>query len=835
MSRTESEMFILTAEAEDSGGSCRLLFWCIGLEGPALIRIHDHRPIFFIEGSRSAGKAAGHARGRPDGDAGGDGEAGAGELPAGIRCERRHLALAGLEGVPVDGLYFRTLKDYREARLRLSEMGIRMWESDVRPEDRYLMERFIAGSVRVRGAMHRERGLRVFDNPGLSPSDWRPELSTLSLDIETGRDGTLYGIALDYADGTNRFRRAAVLDSAAAGAPGETSSLSSGAARGAGGAVRGQLIQEQASEENPPPLYLPSEAGLIHFLIEGIRELDPDVIIGWHVVGFDLVFLRDRGRRLGIPLTIGRGSAPLRIAERRGALPIADLQGRLVIDGPPVLRGGHFKFSDWRLDTVGHELMGRRKEISARGTEKVEEIERRYREDKAAPARCNLDDAVLVTEIFRRTGVLEQLVTRSLITGLPVDQVHRSVAAFDRFFLPRLHRKGYAAPDRADVVAGEAAPGALVFTGGAGLFEDVAVLDFKSLYPTLMRTFHIDPYSLVQGENDPLSTPVDVSFSLSEHILPGYIAELLKRRAEAKGRGDAPLAQAIKILMNAMYGVMGSPGCRFYRPELPSAVTGIGRWVLESTSARLKAWGYQVLYGDTDSVFVKLKPEERQDADAAGRRLAHRVDEWFREIIRERYGVPSYLELEFEKRYVRLFLPEMRGTGKAAGRGTAEGAVKRYAGMLPGGEVEIKGMEFVRSDSTPMAREFQYELFRRCFTGEALAPWIRETVRRLRAGEFDDKLIYRRRLSRRASEYKSPPPHVKAVKLLDPEGKKDLREVTYVITPGGPVPMQLDPREIDYNHYIEKQLRPLADDILSLRNESFDGIIGGRQLELFAF
>lgn len=825
MSRTESEMFILTAEAEDSNGGCRLLFWCIGLEGPALIRIHDHRPIFFIEGSRSAGKDAGYARGRPD--SGGAGEAGDEELPAGIRCERRSLALAGLEGIPVDGLYFRTLEDYREARLRLSEMGIRMWESDVRPEDRYLMERFIAGSVRVRGAMHREGGLRIFDNPGLSPSDWRPGLSTLSLNIETGRDGTLYGIALDYADGTNRFRRAAVLDPAAARAPGGTFNLSSGAARGAGGAVRGQLIQEQASEENPPPLYLPSEAGLIHFLIEGIRELDPDVIIGWHVVGFDLVFLRNRSRRLGIPLAIGRGSAPLRIAERRGSLPIADLQGRLVIDGPPALRGAHFKFSDWRLDTVGHELMGRRKEISARGTEKVEEIERRYREDKAAPARCNLDDAVLVTEIFRRTGVLEQLVTRSLITGLPVDQVHRSVAAFDRFFLPRLHRKGYAAPDRADVVAGEAAPGALVFTGGAGLFEDVAVLDFKSLYPTLMRTFHIDPYSLVQGENDPLSTPVDVSFSLSEHILPGYIAELLERRAEAKRRGDAPLAQAIKILMNAMYGVMGSPGCRFYRPELPSAVTGIGRWVLESTSARLKAWGYQVLYGDTDSVFVKLKTEERQDADAAGRRLAHRVDEWFREIIRERYGVPSYLELEFEKRYVRLFLPEMRGAGK--------GAVKRYAGMLPGGEVEIKGMEFVRSDSTPMAREFQYELFRRCFTGEVLAPWIRETVRRLRAGEFDDKLIYRRRLSRRASEYKSPPPHVKAVKLLDPDGKKDLREVNYVITPGGPVPMQLNPRDIDYNHYIEKQLRPLADDILSLRNESFDGIIGGRQLELFAF
>ena len=797
-------MFILTAEAGDSGGCCRLMFWCVGAEGPALIRVHDHRPLFFIEAGQGV------------------------RLPGGMRCERRPLSLAALGGGAVDGVYFESLADYREGRLQLSGSGIRTWESDVRPEDRYLMERFITGSVRVCGPMHREGALRVFDNPRLSPSEGRPELSTVSLDIETGRDGTLYGIALDFLGGVRGFRRAAVLDAAAprgAQTPMVTPAANPGDARAEGACVRNHPKNEQA------PLHLRTEAELIHFLMEGIREGDPDVIIGWNVIGFDLAFLSAKSRRLGIPLRMGRGAAPLRIAERRGALPIADLQGRLIIDGPPALRGAHFKFSDWRLDTVGRELLGRGKDISGHGSEKVEEIERRFREDKDALGRYNLEDAVLVSEIFQRTKVLEQMVTRSLITGLPVDQVHRSVAAFDRFFLPRLHRKGHVAPNQADVSAGGAAPGALVFTAGAGIFEDVAVLDFKSLYPTLMRTFHIDPYSLVQGEDDPLRTPVDAVFSRSRHILPEYIAELLERRAEARRRGDAHLAQAIKILMNAMYGVMGSAGCRFYRPELPAAVTGIGRWVLESTSARLKGWGYQVLYGDTDSVFVKLKSEERGEADAAGGRLAQRVDEWFGEMIRKTYGVPSYLELEFEKRYVRLFLPEMR----SAGRGTGEGAVKRYAGMLPDGKVEIKGMEFVRSDSTPMAREFQYELFRRCFTGEALAPWIRETVRRLRAGEFDDKLIYRRRLSRPASRYKSPPPHVKAVKMLDPDGGKDLREVTYVITPAGPMPVELNPAEIDYNHYIEKQLRPLADDILPLQNESFDAVIGGRQLELFTF
>ena len=90
--------------------------------------------------------------------------------------------------------------------------------------------------------------------------------------------------------------------------------------------------------------------------------------------------------------------------------------------------------------------------------------------------------------------------------------------------------------------------------------------------------------------------------------------------------------------------------------------------------------------------------------------------------------------MEYEKRYVRLFLPEMRSGGEAA--------VKRYAGLLPGGEVEIKGMEFVRSDSTLLARDFQHELFRRYFAGEDLKPWIRDVVTRLKEGEFDDKLVY---------------------------------------------------------------------------------------------
>jgi len=790
---TSSNFFLLTSGCIDVRGFCELFFWGCDSEGAILVRIPRHRPVFFIYADV--------------------------HLPADFEVERRRLEMRSFDGKAVDGLYFPSLAAYHEGRRKLAEAGIRTWESDVRPEERFLMERLIHGSARLRGkALIRDR-YREFVNPRFEPSEWCPQLSTVSLDIETGTNGTLYSVAMDRSaegidtgsssKGGKRIRIVGLLDERLSG-PG----------------YRSEELQLNEEEAPAQLCYLPTEISLLEFFVEKITELDPDLIIGWHVIGFDLTFLLERSRRLNFPLRIGRSKSVLRLVKQQGSLPIVNLEGRLVIDGPPLLRGASIRFSEWRLNTVANDVLGRGKSIPDEGRDKVAEIERRFREDKEALARYNLEDAILVTEIFEKTGVLRLMTTRSLITGLPPDQIHRSVAAFEHFFLPRLHRKGYVAPNRSDVHAGATTPGAMVFAGGFGLFEEVTVLDFKSLYPSLIQTFHIDPYSLLKAAEDPLVTPVNIDFSVSEHILPDYICKLMQRRTEAHDAKNDALAYAIKILMNSMYGVMGAANCRFYNTKLPTAITAIGRWVLESTAKQLRDWGYKVLYGDTDSVFVQLKDDERLDANAAGRDLAQRVDGYFREVIQSNFGVPSFLELEFEKHYVKLFLPRMRTNDE-------ETAVKRYVGLLSDGSLDIKGMEFVRSDSTPLARDFQYELFRRYFNGEALAPWIRGVVGRLRNGEFDDKLVYKRRLSRRAADYKSPPPHVRAAKLLDPDGSRNIRRVEYLMTPTGPVPLELKPDEIDYNHYIEKQLRSLADDVLIHSGESFDAILGGKQLELF--
>ncbi|TNF05581.1 MAG: DNA polymerase II, partial [Deltaproteobacteria bacterium] len=203
--------------------------------------------------------------------------------------------------------------------------------------------------------------------------------------------------------------------------------------------------------------------------------------------------------------------------------------------------------------------------------------------------------------------------------------------------------------------------------------------------------------------------------------------------------------------------------------------------------------------------------------------------EYLSQMIKRQFKTESELDIEFEKYYKKLFLPPLR-----SGEG---GAKKRYAGLLhtkKGEELSFAGMEVVRSDWTKMAKIFQTELFRRLFHGEDIEDFIRQFSNELKEGKFNDKLVYKKRLTKDISEYtKSVPPHVKAAKILDPDGTKNLRDIEYIITTRGPWPAEQNPTDIDYVHYLEKQVKPIADSVLSTMDRSFDNIVIGDQLSLF--
>ena len=145
-----------------------------------------------------------------------------------------------------------------------------------------------------------------------------------------------------------------------------------------------------------------------------------------------------------------------------------------------------------------------------------------------------------------------------------------------------------------------------------GLYDSVLVLDYKSLYPSIIRTFLIDPVGLVEGlrhPSDDASVPgfLGARFSRTRHCLPSIVAQVSQGREAAKREKNKPLSQALKIIMNAFYGVLGSSGCRFFDPRLASSITLRGHEIMRQTRALIEAQGHAVIYGDTDSTFVWLK------------------------------------------------------------------------------------------------------------------------------------------------------------------------------------------------------------------------------------
>jgi len=770
--------YILTTESLDQRGRHEIHLTGTGPEGPFFIRITDNKPVFFIPGNA--------------------------KLPPLEFHLRKPLQLQTYSGESVDALYFDSLHQFYGSREKLLSQGQRVYESDVYPADRYLMERFITGAIKWEGPGKKTEEGTFYTNPAISAANihetGKPELRVLSLDIETGQSGEIYSIAM-HGTGYNclidEFKRV--------------------------------LIHSDHARTRESIQFCPGEKEMLRAFLSWLRKWDPDIIIGWHVIGFDLAFLERRFRQLEEPFLPGRDTQPLRIKENRSGFFSAECRGRQIIDGLQTMKQNFYKFENFKLETVARELLGRGKDIEEDGADKVEEIERRYQEDPDSLARYNLEDCILVSDIFKKTDLLGLILARREMTGLALDQVNRTVAAFDFFYLPRLHRHNLVAPDSGDVQAGEAAPGGYVFAGDPGLYEHVIVLDFKSLYPSVIRTFHIDPLALVRNADHRITTPTGHSFSRTETILPDFLEEAMEKRRKAKEERNEHLSQAIKILMNSFYGAMGTTACRFYNPDLSKAITGTGQWILKETVKWLRGEGYNVIYGDTDSVFVCLKEKERHNPAEAGNRLADRVNHFMEKRVMEESSVFSHLEIEFEKLYSKFFLPSLRGT--------ETGARKRYAGLLVRGGIEsleFIGMEFVRSDWTEMARNFQYELYRQFFQNEDAVNWIKNYIDDLRSGKLDDELIYKKGLSKDPKDYtKNVPPHVKAALLLPEEERRRLRSIEYVMTPAGPQPLSLLKDEPDYEHYIEKQIRPLAEAVLPYMGLTFDEICYGKQLDLF--
>jgi DNA polymerase-2 len=741
--------------------------------------------------------------------------------------ELRPLALRDFRGRPVLGLYCSRYRHLLRIEKRLRQNGLDVYEGDLRPPERYLMERFITAPVRFSGtAVAGEPALLA--DARLKPAEgYRPRLRVVSLDIETTFRGELRSIGLEGCG-----QRVVYM----LGPPnGDASSL--------------DFDLE----------YCATRPALLDRLEEWMRVHDPDAVIGWSVIQFDLRTLQKHADQYGRPLRMGRGGAAVEWrdvgrertedegdAEGGGGHWFVSIPGRVVVDGIEALRAATWSFPSFSLESVSRDLLGEGKAI-ADPDDRMGEIDRMFAEDKPALATYNLQDCVLVTRIFEKAGLFPFLLERASVTGLPIDRMGGSVAAFEHLYIPLMHRLGRVAPNIGDVPHGDS-PGGFVMDSRSGLYDSVLVLDYKSLYPSIIRTFLIDPVGLVEGADEPEEETVagfrGARFSRTRHCLPGIVTRISRGRDAAKRDANAPLSQALKIIMNAMYGVLGTPACRFFDPRLASSITLRGHEIMHRTRELIEARGHQVIYGDTDSTFVWLgRAHAEDDAARIGRALVDEVNAWWRAHLRDEFGLDSALELQFETHFRRFLMPTVRG----AEEGSNVGSKKRYAGLArrPDGSERIvyKGLETVRTDWTPLARAFQQGLYERIFKGEPYEDYVRELVAAVLRGELDDQLVYRKRLRRPLDEYeRNVPPHVRAARAADAwylgQGRAARYRrggwIRYVMTPAGPEPLETrqaagKPAALDYEHYLVRQLEPVADGILPFVGDSFARLTSSQQ------
>ncbi|HIH31323.1 TPA: DNA polymerase II [Candidatus Woesearchaeota archaeon] len=701
--------------------------------------------------------------------------------------------------------------DVAKFRKYLEEINIECYEADIRFYQRFLIDKDIKGSLTIKGDFKKGNYVdRIYEEPELKSSKLIPDLKVLSIDIETDSKAKgIYCISL-YTEGLNN-----------------KSSYK-------------QVLLHASDKDIGKPLHnaisINTEKEMLEKFSELVKEIDPDIITGWNVIDFDLKLIKEKFDKYNIPFTLGRIDWPCKIEINDSFMrdSSADFPGRMVLDGIQMLRTSFVKLDNYKLETAAQAYLGEKKLIGQKN--KAEEIDNLYKNDQQKLVDYNLKDSELVYKILFKTSAIQLTIQRSMITGMTLERVRASVASLDSLFLR--YAKHHKLVLNSTKFSEKDVPfkGGFVMKSKPGIYDYVLVLDFKSLYPSIIRTLNIDPYSYVKNPPKILNKDKFIQaangavFKNQDGILPSIIQDVWKQRDDAKKKkAQAHVIYALKIIMNSFYGVLGNPSCRFYNPAMSNAITYTAEETIKLAAKKVEELGYEVIYSDTDSIFLVSKAKNISDAENIGKKIEKHVNDFYEDYIKERYHRKSFFEIQFEKLFKVFLMPTIRGS--------EEGAKKRYAGLLivdGKEEMSFTGMEFVRGDWTELSKKFQIELFEKVFNKEEVSGYIKKFVDDLKKGKYDDKLIYKKSINKPLSEYtKTTPPHVKAARQLK---KLTSNQIFYIITKNGPEPVEKLKHKPDYDHYIDKQLKPIADTILSVYGKNFDDIFrNSTQSSLFGY
>jgi len=626
------------------------------------------------------------------------------------------------------------------------------------------------------------------------------------------------------------------------------------------------------ADENKNKIELPgyvevlkNEKEVIEKFIDTIKKRGVDILVSYNGDNFDFPYIKTRAEKNSITLNIGIDGSELKM-ERRGMSQGARVKGRPHVDLFPVCRQS-FNFPRYTLEEVYKGIFGEEKmDVDALNIYKYWENYKSNPEDYKMLMEYSLSDVVSTLRIAENMLPLVYEFSRFLkMTPYEVSRMSSSQKV-EQLLMIHAFRKDILVPNKPDdrvakLRSKTRIKGAYVVEPERGIKDNIALYDFRSLYPSIIISHNIDASTLNcdcckdDGHKTPRIDNRQYWFCKKrEGFIPEILDDLIKRRVDVKrelkelkklkkdaDRGADKVAdkklnlrrirvldteqQALKLLGNSFYGYMGFERARWYCMECAESTTAYGREYIHDTVKKAKEESFDVLYGDTDSIFVSQK-------DKSADEIKENSFNFLKKINNE---LPGSMELEFEGFYPRgIFITK-----------------KRYALKDEEGKLIVKGLETRRRDWAKIAKQTQEDVLNALLGErdvEKAAEIVRKTIDEIKSGTVEkERLVINTKLSRKITDYVSVGPHVMAVKKALAKGRgvhfDEGDIVPYIITKRGGsisdkavIESYCNEGDYDPNYYIDNQLLPAVMRILEAMGYSEDELKGlGKQMTLGGF
>ncbi len=588
-----------------------------------------------------------------------------------------------------------------------------------------------------------------------------------------------------------------------------------------------------------------SEAGLIERFVEIIHEYQPDYLVSYFGDGYDLPYLKSRGEKYGIDLDLGLDSSNVKF-KRGGLSNTAKIVGIPHLDVFKFVRrtmATTLKLDSYSLNNVAQHLLGEKKEDMD-----FESLMKKWEEGKIDEiVSYNLQDTRLTYNLFKK--ILPNLNELVRLIGIPIFEISRMSygTLVEHYLIKRAKEFNVIMPskpgygeimDRRE----ESYQGAFVMEPIPGLYKDIVVLDYRSLYPSIIIAKNIDPSMLKSDSNEAYATPEIVEegkkikyyFNYKEDgFIPSVMKDLILRRNRIKEmiKGDKnnvlrARSESLKLIANSCYGMYGFFGSRFYSNECASSITAFARGYIQDTIKKAKDEGFLVIYSDTDSIAMSLQSKKKSEAK-----------QFLEDVNKE---LPSLMELEMEDFYpLGIFV---------AKKGDTKGAKKKYALITAKDEMKVIGFETVRRDWSLIARETQMrvlELILKERSHEKAIKYVKEVIDKIRNKKISvKKMVMASQIKRKLEDYVQIGPHVSAARRMKKKGKAIGigSTVLFVVTEGkGPIrdrvklPEECKVNEYDSAYYINNQMIPSVEKIFEVFDVKKEDLLGKDQSKLGDF